>query len=93
MTVITETRKADNLFKSIPGISETGVQDRKAAVILMSIQGCLVEFTRPETLSGDNGWKCPNCASKLVSGFDNLENTIEKEEQGVQSNGRLNAGS
>lgn len=82
--------EGNTLFDVMPVTTET-LEDMKPAVIPISVEGCLEEFTRPETLSGENGWRCPNCASKLVNGFDNLENATAKAEQGVGFNGRLNA--
>lgn len=66
-------------------------EETEATINPMSIDGFLVEFTRPEILSVENGWKCLNCAFEFVNGSDNLEKKIVKEDKGMEINCRLNA--
>lgn len=55
------------------------MEDRTTTIISMSKtlvgeNGRLFDgFQESKTLVGENGWKCPNCAFKLVSGSPKMK--------------------
>ena len=77
-SILNNENEGDNFFMSMFATKEIS-EEEEATINPMSIDGCLVEFTRPEPLSAENGWKCPNCASEFVHGSDNLEKKTARE--------------
>ncbi|KAH9313696.1 hypothetical protein KI387_022323 [Taxus chinensis] len=73
--------------------TETKKEEIETTVTPLSLDDCLVDFTRPELLTGDNAWKCEKCYSKVVESSDKLEKRAAKEKQGVKIISRSTIGS
>ncbi|CAM6029272.1 unnamed protein product [Sphagnum balticum] len=79
------------------GLKEDNEREEDAS-FPMSLEGCLLAFTKPELLSGENAWGCENCSHQLqerkeaASSLKSLHTPeLESKRQDAMSGSQLQA--
>ncbi|XP_057841225.2 ubiquitin carboxyl-terminal hydrolase 2 isoform X2 [Cryptomeria japonica] len=84
----------DFLYTDSSIVATETIKDIMDTVVTpMSLDGCLIDFTRAELLTGENAWKCEKCYSKVVESSGKPEKREAKPNQGMKTKKRSTVGS